>query len=76
MRYNGHDREDVTQAQIRRGGHVHIVDAEWFNSIDHYSEFNPDFQIFKLTKIRRALRIEGEGDKLGGRYRYDIRPLR
>jgi hypothetical protein len=76
MRYSGHDRRVVTQAQILPSNHVYIMDAQWFNSIDHYAEFNPDFQIFKLTKLRRALRIEGAGDKLRGRYRYDIRPLR
>jgi hypothetical protein len=79
VRYRDHDRKLQTRARLSSGGKVHLLEAEWFNAIDHYSELNPDFQIYELTKQKRALRVHGGAshppqDKMGGPYIYDIRP--
>lgn len=79
VRYRGSDRKIDTQVHIHSDARVYIQEAEWFNAIDHYTEMNPDFQIYTLTKRRRALRVRSDpdepSDKLGV-YKYDIRPLK
>lgn len=81
LRYRGLDRKVRTTARLFPGGKVYASEAEWFNAADHYSEFLAEFQTYRLTKRRRALRIYGGGsrppeDKMGGPYIFDIRPIR
>ena len=76
VRNRGHDRSVKTQIWIDPNAHVLLADSGWFNSIDHYSELNPDFQIYRTTIPKRALRIYGHGDKMGGDYVYDICPTK
>ena len=79
VHYRKRNRIVDTDVCIYPDGRVYVSDREWFNSDDHYSLLNPDFQIYRLGKRRRGLRIYGGSltppeDKMGGPYMYDIRP--
>ena len=81
VQYRDLDKSVTTTARLFPGGRVYVSEAEWFNADDHYTEFLVDFQTYKLTKRRRALRVYGGGprppaDKMGGPYVYDIRPIK
>jgi len=68
-----------TNVHFRPNGTVYIADSGWFNSLDHYAEFNPDFQRYTVGKRRHGLSIHGGDleppeDKMGPPYLIDIRP--
>lgn len=77
----GDKRDDLkTRVFLFPDGKVYVEPTEWLNKDDHYTEFNPRYQTFRLTGVRRALRIKGgtnypPEDKMGGPYKLDIRPL-
>ena len=56
-----------------KDGRVSILEKDWFNPFDFYSEFDVRWQRFSVTAAK-ALRIYGNGPKLGD-YWVEITPL-
>lgn len=70
----GHTRAVEGEASIYSTGKVELYDAGWLNSIDHYTAFEPQWQLYSFKKKRKCLRVEGSGQKVGGDYWLEITP--
>lgn len=75
------ERNLNTEVHIHADGKVYLVNVAWLNADDHYTEFDPHFQKYRVTKRTHSLRIRGGAfrapeNKMGGPYKLDIKPLK
>lgn len=70
----GKTRKVETRGHITHEGKVELYESDWLNVDDHYTGFNVDWQRYEFTD-ENALRIEGDGPKVNGKYWLEITPI-